>query len=49
MPGDVVIADNLGSHKGLPARQMIRNASAYLLFLPPCSPDPCVARISPLD
>ncbi|MDR0809633.1 MAG: transposase [Gemmobacter sp.] len=38
-PGDVVIADNLGSHKGLPARQLIRNAGAHLLFLPPCSPD----------
>jgi transposase len=38
-PGDIVIADNLGSHKGLPARQMIRNAGAHLLFLPPYSPD----------
>jgi transposase len=39
MPGDVIIADNLGSHKGLPARQPIRNAGAHLLFLPPYSPD----------
>lgn len=38
-PGDVVIADNLGSHKGQPARQLIRNAGAHLLFLPPYSPD----------
>jgi transposase len=38
-PGDIVIADNLGSHKGLPARQLIRNAGAHLLFLPPYSPD----------
>jgi transposase len=38
-PGDVVIADNLGSHKGLPARQLIRTAGAHLLFLPPYSPD----------
>ena len=37
--GDIVIADNLGSHKGLPARQLIRNAGAHLLFLPPYSPD----------
>ena len=37
MPGDVVIADNLGSHKGQPARQLIRDASAHLLFLPPLS------------
>jgi hypothetical protein len=49
MAGDVVIADNLGSHKGLPARQLIRNAAAHLLFLPPYSPDPCVAKNSPLD
>lgn len=34
-PGDVVIADDLGSHKGLPARQMIRDAGAHPLFLPP--------------
>ena len=38
-PGDIVIADSLGSHKGLPARQMIPNAGAHLLFLPPYSPD----------
>jgi transposase len=38
-PGDIIIADNLGSHKGLPARQLIRNAGAHLLFLPPYSPD----------
>ena len=38
-PGDIVIADNLGSHKSLPARQLIRNAGAHLLFLPPYSPD----------
>jgi transposase len=38
-PGDIVIADNLGSHKGLPARRLIRNAGAHLLFLPPYSPD----------
>ena len=37
--GDVVIADNLGSHKGLAARQLIRDAGAHLLFLPPYSPD----------
>lgn len=38
-PGDIVIADNLGSHKGLPARHLIRDAGAHLLFLPPYSPD----------
>ena len=38
-PGDVVILDNLGSHKGKAARAAIRNAGAHLLFLPPYSPD----------
>lgn len=38
-PGDIVIMDNLGSHKGQPIRQAIRDAGAKLLFLPPYSPD----------
>ena len=38
-PGDVVILDNLGSHKGAATRQAIRSAGAHLLFLPPYSPD----------
>lgn len=38
-PGDIVVADNLGSHKGKSARQLIRDAKAHLLFLPPYSPD----------
>ncbi|MEA3004107.1 MAG: hypothetical protein QOH81_2895 [Sphingomonadales bacterium] len=38
-PGDVVIMDNLGSHKGKAVRQAIRAAGARLLFLPPYSPD----------
>lgn len=38
-PGDVVILDNLGSHKGQAARRAIRRAGAHLLFLPPYSPD----------
>jgi transposase len=37
--GDVVILDNLGSHKGKAARDAIRNRGAHLLFLPPYSPD----------
>lgn len=37
--GDIVILDNLGSHKGQAARQAIRAAGAHLLFLPPYSPD----------
>lgn len=38
-PGDIVIADNLGSHKGKAVRQAIRAAGAKLLFLPKYSPD----------
>lgn len=38
-PGDIVILDNLGSHKGEPVRRAIRAAGARLLFLPPYSPD----------
>ena len=37
--GEVVILDNLGSHKGKPARNAIRAREAHLLFLPPYSPD----------
>jgi len=38
-PGDVVIMDNLGSHRGKLVRQAIRQAGAKLLFLPKYSPD----------
>jgi transposase len=38
-PGDVVILDNLGSHRGKLARKLIRQAGAHLIFLPPYSPD----------
>jgi transposase len=38
-PGDVVIMDNLGSHKGKDVGQAIRNADAHLIFLPKYSPD----------
>ena len=38
-PGDIVIVDNLGSHKGRAVRQAIRAAGAKLLFLPKYSPD----------
>jgi transposase len=37
--GDVVILDNLGSHKGRAARRAVRQAGAHMLFLPPYSPD----------
>ena len=48
-PDDIVILDNLGSLKAPAIRQAIRAAGARLLFAPACSPDPCVAEISPLD
>jgi len=38
-PGDIVIMDNLGSHKGKAVRQAIRAAGAKLFFLPKYSPD----------
>jgi transposase len=38
-PGDVVIMDNLGSHKGADVRRAIEAAGASLLYLPPYSPD----------
>jgi len=38
-PGDIVIMDNLGSHRGKIVRQIIRSAGAKLLFLPKYSPD----------
>jgi transposase len=37
--GDVVILDNLGSHKGQAARNAVRQAGAHMIFLPPYSPD----------
>ncbi len=38
-PGDIVILDNLGSHKSKAVRQAIRAVGAHRLFLPPYSPD----------
>lgn len=37
--GDIVILDNLGSHKGKQTRQAIRDVGAHLIFLPAYSPD----------
>ena len=37
--GDIVIMDNLGSHKGDAVRRAIRAAGAHLFFLPKYSPD----------
>src|SRR3546814_16613239 len=38
-PGDIVILDNLSSHKGDEAAALIAERGATLLFLPPYSPD----------
>jgi transposase len=38
-PGDVVIMDNLPAHKSLVAQAAIKATGAWLLFLPPYSPD----------
>jgi transposase len=37
--GDIVIMDNLGSHKGRAVRDLIRSAGGKLFFLPKYSPD----------
>lgn len=38
-PGDIVVMDNLGSHKGKAVRDAIKAAGARLWFLPKYSPD----------
>lgn len=38
-PGDVVIMDNLSSHKRARTRELIESTGADLVFLPPYSPD----------
>ncbi len=38
-PGDIVVIDNLASHRGKVVRQLIRSAGAKLFFLPKYSPD----------
>ena len=38
-PGDIVILDNLGSHRSEAVRSSILDAGAKLAFLPPYSPD----------
>ena len=43
-PGDIVIMDNLASHKVAGVREAIKAAGAFLLYLPPYSPD-----LSPIE
>jgi transposase len=38
-PDDIVVMDNLSSHKGAGVREAIAAAGAMLLYLPPYSPD----------
>ena len=38
-PGDVVILDNLGSHKSEKAEAILKQRGGWFLFLPPYSPD----------
>lgn len=38
-PGDIVIMDNLGSHRSKAVRRAVRAAGAKLFFLPKYSPD----------
>jgi len=43
-PGDVVVMDNLGSHKTAAVRAAVEGAGCELLYLPPYSPD-----LSPIE
>ena len=38
-PGDIVILDNLSSHKSAKAAKILKQRGAWFLFLPPYSPD----------
>jgi transposase len=38
-PGDLVVLDNLSSHKSVSVREAIEQAGAQLIYLPPYSPD----------
>ena len=42
--GDVVILDNLASHKSAKAEAILKQRGAWFLFLPPYSPD-----LNPID
>lgn len=37
--GDVVVMDNLSSHKGVRVQQLVESVGANVLYLPPYSPD----------
>jgi transposase len=49
-PGDIVIMDNLRAHKAVGIREVIEQAGAQVLYLPPYSPDlspiePCWSKL----
>ena len=37
--GDIVVMDNLSSHKGKPVAELVASAGATVVYLPPYSPD----------
>jgi transposase len=39
LPGQIVVMDNLSSHKGSRVRELIEERGCTLLYLPPYSPD----------
>lgn len=39
LPGDIVVMDNLSSHKGPRVAELVESAQATVLYLPPYSPD----------
>lgn len=39
LPGQIVVMDNLSSHKGQRVRELIEDRGCELLYLPPYSPD----------
>jgi transposase len=52
-PGDIVVMDNLSSHKGQMVPRLIGSAGATLLYLPPYSPDlnpiePAISKLKQL-
>jgi len=38
-PGDIVILGNMAAHKSAKARDIVQEKGAWMLFLPPYSPD----------
>ena len=45
-PGTVVILDNLSTHRNARAAKALHQHGCWFPYLPPYSPDPCVAKNS---